>query len=307
LDVLEEGLFDFNLNLELVNLKNNKISFIDSNIFDNLVKLRILSLDSNVCIDMKTEIGLVDVQNVIKAVKEQCNDPSYLNLIAKFKNLETELNADNLMDKLRIFEVEIQNSKFINFFDQKIQIFKADQMKKSSPQPSDPKKYQIASKSTDNQADNKDLKKRSRSEPESHQKDKKSDTPCPSFNETLTGVKNGIKDAVMRCTGNFAGVHQKFSILNETMLDIHKAAANVKESNEDIVTRLQALEDNLDSLKTFSNERIEKIENRIDFVHADLIAATTKGINELEKKIDEKFQHFEKKIVEILKGMKFEA
>jgi len=327
LEVIESGLFDFNLNLELINLKNNKISFIDSRVFD-LVKLRFLSLESNICIDMKTEIGLTDVQNVIKAVKNQCDDPSYSNLNLKIQKLETEsktLNSDNLMDKLSILEDEIKNSKFVNFLEQKLQVLRADQMKRSleeistasitistisqpapskiSTQLSEQIKLQSYTAVTDHQADNKDFKKRTRSEPESYQKMQKSETQCPSFNETLNGVKNGIKNAVMTCTGNFAGVHQKFTNLNDIILDIHKTALNVKQSNEDIVARLKNLEDILDGLKTFSIKNIEQIEAKIN---TDLTTVTTSGINELEKKIDEKFQKFEEKIVKILKGMKID-
>ena len=126
-------------------------------------------------------------------------------------------------------------------------------------------------------------------------------TQCPSFNETLNGVKNGIKNAVMTCTGNFAGVHQKFTNLNDTVLDIHKTALNVKQSNEDIVARLKILEDILDGLKTFSIKNIEQIETKIT---TDLITVTTSGINELEKKLDQKFKNFEEKIVKLLKGLK---
>jgi len=328
LEVIESGLFDFNLNLGLINLKNNKISFIDSRVFDNLVKLRFLSLESNICIDMKTEIGLTDVQNIIKAAKDQCDDPSYSNLNLKIHKLETEsksLNSDNLMDKLNNLEDEIKNSKFVNFFEQKLQVLQASQMKKSleevstasiaistisqpapskiSTQLSEQIKLQSYTAVTDHQADNKDMKKRTRSEPESYQKMQKSETQCPSFNETLNGVKNGIKNAVMTCTGNFAGVHQKFTNLNDTVLDIHKTALNVKQSNEDIVARLKTLEDILDGLKTFSIKNIEQIEAKIN---TDLTTVTTSGINELEQKIDEKFQKFEEKIVKILKGMKID-
>ncbi|KAL7023592.1 hypothetical protein ACKWTF_012697 [Chironomus riparius] len=78
LEVLEENLFEFNPNLEYINLNANKITYIDPNVFDKLTKLRILSLAINPCIDMYSN-SPTGVQNIIKTAKLQCTNSDYLN------------------------------------------------------------------------------------------------------------------------------------------------------------------------------------------------------------------------------------
>lgn len=330
LEVLEKGLFDFNSNLELIFLRNNKISFIDFNVFDNLSKLKFLFLDINTCIDMKTENGLTDIQDVIRGAKTQCDDKNFSNILEKVQKLKSEsktLNSEDFKNKLGSLEVVVNNSKFVNYFEQNVQVLQADQMRKSLEEISststpkftisklDSSKISTAdnklqsssvqkSKLVNQESENKDLKKRTSDNAESYQKSSNLETSCPSFNETLTGVKNNIKDAVMRCTGNFAGVHTKFSSLNETILEINKTAADVKVSNVDIIHRLQTLEDNLVSLKTFSDKKLEEIDVKIDAVHTDLITATKNETNKFEVKIDKKFEEIEEKLLKIMKALK---
>lgn len=52
LEVLEEDLFQSNLMLENVNLRKNKIWFIGGRIFENLKRLKLVSLEDNFCIRM---------------------------------------------------------------------------------------------------------------------------------------------------------------------------------------------------------------------------------------------------------------
>ncbi|KAL7012093.1 hypothetical protein ACKWTF_014625 [Chironomus riparius] len=73
LEVLEEGLFDFNPDLEFIYIWNNKIVHIATNVFDHLSKLRYLYLQEKTCIDKIAENSISEVKNVIQAVKSQCN------------------------------------------------------------------------------------------------------------------------------------------------------------------------------------------------------------------------------------------
>ncbi|CAG9810596.1 unnamed protein product [Chironomus riparius] len=73
LEVLEEGLFDFNPDLHYIGLNYNKIVYIGPNVFDHLTKLRDLSLHSNLCISKEAKNSISEVKNVIQAIKSQCN------------------------------------------------------------------------------------------------------------------------------------------------------------------------------------------------------------------------------------------
>jgi len=123
LEILEENLFEFNPNLELIELGSNKIAHIDPKVFDNLIKLKSLNLVSNKCIDMFAH-DPIKFQNVIRTVQLQCTNLDYSNLEQKVKYLEMEsriLNSENLNKKFENLENEIKNSHFSNFFQEKLQ------------------------------------------------------------------------------------------------------------------------------------------------------------------------------------------
>jgi len=72
IETLEDGLFDYNLDLELIFIAENKISHIGSNVFDKLTKLSSLYLDLNTCINMKAYYDKTGVQDVIRTAKAKC-------------------------------------------------------------------------------------------------------------------------------------------------------------------------------------------------------------------------------------------
>jgi len=128
LEIIEENLLDFNLNLVYIDLDSNRISHIDPNVFDKLTKLKTLDLRSNSCINMYAVKNQTGVQEVIKSAKSRCTNSDYSNLEQKVRNLEVEsknLNSENFKEKLENLENEIKNSKFENFFQEKLQGLKA--------------------------------------------------------------------------------------------------------------------------------------------------------------------------------------
>ncbi|XP_070495305.1 putative leucine-rich repeat-containing protein DDB_G0290503 [Chironomus tepperi] len=315
LDVLENGLFDFNSNLELIHLSGNKISFIDFNVFDNLVKLRFLYLDSNSCIDWKIENDFMAIHGLIKSAIGRCNDADYLAIDQTIRKLEIEsksLNSVDFKDKLNVLEIEVKKSKFVNYFEQKLQFFQADQMKRSLEEISTvpdtilttsvPASPIVPAESIKSQNFSSNVDKIDNFKPQSP----KSEPQCPSFNETLSGVKNNIKDAVMRCTSKFTGVNERLTNLNDTILDIQNSILSIKYSNINQVTKLQAIEDNLNNLRTSSNLKFEEIEEKIEDTKNSLIAMSKHVINRFEMKFEEKIGKIEEKLTKIMKALKIE-
>jgi len=134
LEILEENLFEFNPNLELINLNSNKISHIDPKLFDKLTKLKTLTIESSICINMYTSNNPTAVKNIIKAAKAKCINSDYLNLAQKVKSIEIEsenLNSENLKEKLENLENEVKKSKFSNTFKRRLQDLKAIQVIKA--------------------------------------------------------------------------------------------------------------------------------------------------------------------------------
>lgn len=78
IEILEEGLFDFNPELEMIWLTDNKILHVDVNVFDKLVKLTHLSLDQNHCISEYTDNNATAVAEIVRETKIRCKDMRYL-------------------------------------------------------------------------------------------------------------------------------------------------------------------------------------------------------------------------------------
>lgn len=74
LEYLEVDLLKFNLKIKAFTAKNNKILYIDSQVFDHLSKLTHLQLTGNIC-DLRSVKGnREDVLNLIEEVKVKCSD-----------------------------------------------------------------------------------------------------------------------------------------------------------------------------------------------------------------------------------------
>ncbi|XP_070502069.1 putative leucine-rich repeat-containing protein DDB_G0290503 [Chironomus tepperi] len=129
IEIIEEGLFDFNPNLEAVGFEEPNIIHIDPNVFDNLSKLRYFWFRPVPCIAQFIYDSKEKVQSVLKIVKSKCTSADFLSLDTQLKNLESEsktLNSEAFSAKLESFEKSFQNSKFfkIRYLKSKFEILK---------------------------------------------------------------------------------------------------------------------------------------------------------------------------------------
>ncbi|CAG9810774.1 unnamed protein product [Chironomus riparius] len=96
---IEDGIFDFNPNLEVVWLINNKIFHFDTNVFKNLNKISWLGLTSNVCMNTMVQGNVVEAKALIDSVKVKCFDSEFYEFKENLKKLEIEeenLKLENL-------------------------------------------------------------------------------------------------------------------------------------------------------------------------------------------------------------------
>ncbi|XP_070505229.1 putative leucine-rich repeat-containing protein DDB_G0290503 [Chironomus tepperi] len=118
IEIIEEGLFDYNPNLEVVGFYESNIIHIDPNAFDNLSKLSYFWFYHVPCVGQDISNSKEQVQSAIKVVKSKCTDADFLSLDTQLKNLESEsktLNSEAFKAKLGNLEKSIQNSKFFKF------------------------------------------------------------------------------------------------------------------------------------------------------------------------------------------------
>ncbi|KAL7012114.1 hypothetical protein ACKWTF_014641 [Chironomus riparius] len=118
LEVLEEGLFEFNPDLEYIYFYTNKIIHIEPNIFEHLSKLRYLYLGSNYCISKSAKNSKSLVKKLIRLTEIQCINSDFSSLNSQLdalKNVSVTLNPEEFREKLLAFEKTFNSSKFANY------------------------------------------------------------------------------------------------------------------------------------------------------------------------------------------------
>lgn len=97
LENLEEDLLKFNPKLKAFGAGDNKISYIDPNVFDHLSHLRYLLLDKNVCKLSNADNSRTKVQEIIKVAKKKCSKNVLLDVFKVSMRIEL-LKNNNLLD-----------------------------------------------------------------------------------------------------------------------------------------------------------------------------------------------------------------
>ncbi|KAL7011503.1 hypothetical protein ACKWTF_014291 [Chironomus riparius] len=117
-EVIEEGLFDFNPNLELIYFYESNVIHIDPNVFDNLNKLIRFYFAPIPCISRNIENSRENVLEAIKVVKTKCSNFEYIFLENQLKSLEmasNTLKSNHFNLQLDNLEKKFKNSKFSKF------------------------------------------------------------------------------------------------------------------------------------------------------------------------------------------------
>ncbi|KAL7013502.1 hypothetical protein ACKWTF_015427 [Chironomus riparius] len=121
IEILEEGVFAYNSDLMLINLRYNKLVHIGHNVFDFLTKLTYLYIEYNPCISMNTDNKKpTAVQVLLNNVYSNCFVPDYTALASSLKILfdEYELITPENFKSFRIkvdnFEIKLKYSRLWN-------------------------------------------------------------------------------------------------------------------------------------------------------------------------------------------------
>lgn len=122
IEVLEDGLFDYNFNLKFIYIGNNKISHVSSNLFNNLRFLTSLQLNNNSCIHMSAFANRDDVLHIIRYIRIHCTNPNYYKNKNKFKNLKQHQTSNHISEEysrinkqLKNFTANLKKCKFLTF------------------------------------------------------------------------------------------------------------------------------------------------------------------------------------------------
>jgi len=134
IEVLDDGLFQYNPNLKFISMENNFIIQIYPKVFDGLNNLETLDLTSNFCINMKAKNDSTAVKSIIEEAKVQCSNPEFIDVdmeIRKFEESVQDLDANNVLEfnvnyqklYLRLDNYIIADSVYLNAKLGKIQAY----------------------------------------------------------------------------------------------------------------------------------------------------------------------------------------
>lgn len=131
IEVLEQGLFDFNTELIVLGINGNKLIHIDSNVLDNLPKLMHFWFGFVPCFQENISNSRDRINSGIQKVKSQCTNAEFIIWDQKVKNLENELKLttfENFGEKIENFEKGFKYSKFSKFrpLKNKIEVLKSN-------------------------------------------------------------------------------------------------------------------------------------------------------------------------------------
>lgn len=303
IEVLEEGLFDFNPDLEYINFKSNRISQIDPNIFDKLQKLRYLNLESNKCINMKAEDSLAGVKDVIQSVKSNCVSSEYLNLEKKFKNLEDQvasLSSEVFNQKLQSLEIALMSSKYADSkrFNSDLQKLRGNQDAPIYPQNntvdtcpvlrSKVEAFMISMNQSTSKSTNGEV------------------TDLTENTTILDRTAMILKETVENITEVVSNIIKVSSDYKETSLNLNDAMTNISENfgtlTDTIKENYVKINEKVESFNETMDARLDIIEEKIGKIESDIRTAhlaTNKGIEKMEKK----FQKIEEKLDKIMKAL----
>ncbi|CAH1735243.1 unnamed protein product [Chironomus riparius] len=118
IEILEDGLFDNNPDMQVLWYESNKIIHVGKSVFNNMNNLTYLVFDSNLCINAGAHNSHTDVQILVESLKTKCIDANFDEFSQSLSNVETE--SKNLTFEtfsiwrrnLENLENEFNNSKF---------------------------------------------------------------------------------------------------------------------------------------------------------------------------------------------------
>jgi len=334
LEILEEGLFDFNPDLEYINLHINKITHIDPKVFDSLTKLRHLYLNSNTCFS-KGAYDRTAVQNLIKEVKTMCNNSDYSILDQKLKFLESEsksLSFNDFKVELENLESKINASKFINFYQTKLRNLKivldekSHEVKNCSTLKVKFLNFITNLKNLTSQVSNEieNVSEESNNEATVNQQ-------CMSLNDSFVNINNNVEkvnekivnlsENILNVNQTVAKIEEQVSSLKESFINFNKEATtefkdnfvknnenyaelnekveNVKKAVESVDKKLVELRVSINNIRTSA---IENDESESASTHDVIKEAITKAVEKIEKnlmdKMDENLKEINKKVQE---------
>jgi len=122
IEVIEDGIFQYNTELEVISLRNNKIFQIYPKVFENLNKVTHLYMSSNPCTNEYISNDKSGVLASFDRIKISCSNAKFLNSNEKLVSLKKdskEINFDNFMtfkSSLEDFMVEFKSSNLSNSY-----------------------------------------------------------------------------------------------------------------------------------------------------------------------------------------------
>lgn len=124
IEIVEEGLFDFNPNLEAVSFYYSKVYHVNYNVFDKLHRLNNLWMNKCPCHSGSSR-NREDTLALIQKLKFSCQIPELVRLEGKLKDLKERSNNPEQAEAFNIL-IESYKDDFLNIHDLRMSYIKKD-------------------------------------------------------------------------------------------------------------------------------------------------------------------------------------
>jgi len=290
IEVLEEGLFDYNPNLEALGFDGSKVSHIDSNVFDKLDKLSYFWSGSNACISKYVFGSKQEVKGAITLAKSQCISSEFTSLDEKVKTLENELktlSSEAFMAKLTIFEETFKSSKFSKFrpLKNKFEDLKAltiiNSITTTTQKPQLNPELEKSSNTSNAEASNEEI-------------GTKSCSKCCKIDEVLTSIVNYQSSVTA-------------SLANHTMA-LTNVESSIRTHYEEKITNLDEKLENLDDRFATSNgqnsRKLDAIQKEFDATRYKTLVSIDAKLKSIENRLMEKIEKtLDQKLAKLYKAL----
>ncbi|KAL7011704.1 hypothetical protein ACKWTF_014392 [Chironomus riparius] len=116
IEVIEEGLFAYNPDLEIVGFVDNNLIHVDPNVFDNLNKLSYFWFNNASCVNIAVHNMKDKVKMALNILRMHCVSSEVVAIDENLKNLKVDsVNVKVFAANIKALETRLKNSKFSKF------------------------------------------------------------------------------------------------------------------------------------------------------------------------------------------------
>lgn len=264
IEIIEEGLFDFNPHLEAISFYYNKIFHVNYNVFDNLSRLSNLWMNGCQCysdVSRNRESTLA----LIQRLKVACQNPVIVRFEGKLEDLKERSNNPSQAKAFKIL-IESYQSDFMNIHDPRLLYLKRDYLRLKESNRNEINMTTISEPSTNINQDN----------------------SCIS-NDDILSLNKRFESLETQVESKFESLNDQIKTLEMLLVKSKSEEPHLKSNNNTLATLEinQLFEKSLENLSVQIIRKIEAIESEYRNLNKEMSARHEEKLHKIEEQLAE--------------------